>query len=154
MKSKICCLSRFMGEEPNDERQQKAQEIPKLLPFKICRTSAFAPKAAKSPRNPQIAAFQDLSDKCLRTKGSKKPEKSPNCCLSRFVGQVPSHQRQQKAREIQKLLPFKICRTSAFAPKAAKSLRNPKIDAFQELKDKSPRMEGSKFIKKSKICCL
>jgi hypothetical protein len=67
---------------------------------------------------------------------------------------VPSHQRQQKTREIQKPMPFKICRTSALAPKAAKSPRNSKIDAFQELKDKSPRMEGSKIIKKLKISCL
>jgi hypothetical protein len=34
MKSKICCLSRIAEQEPNDERQQKAQEIQKSMPFK------------------------------------------------------------------------------------------------------------------------
>jgi hypothetical protein len=34
------------------------------------------PKAAKSPRNPKIDAFQELKEKSPRTKGSKKPEKS------------------------------------------------------------------------------
>ena len=65
-----------MGQEPNDERQQKVQEIPKLMPFKIHGTRALGPKAAKSSRNPKIDAFQDLWDKSPRTKGSKKLKKS------------------------------------------------------------------------------
>ena len=154
MKSKICCLSRIAEQEPNDERQQKTREIQKPMPFKICRTSAFAPKAAKNPRNPQIVAFQELRNKSLRMKGSKKPEKFKNRCFLRFVGQVPSHQRQQKTQEIRKLLLFKICRTSAFAPKAAKNPRNPKTDAFQDLSDKRPRTKGSKKPKKFKNRCL
>ena len=56
----------------------------------------------------------------LWTKGSKKPEKSKNRCLLRFMGQEPQDERQQKDQEIQKPMPFKNCRTSAFAPKAAK----------------------------------
>ncbi len=62
-KSKKRCLSRIMGEEPLDQRQQKAQEI------------ALRPKAAKSPRNPKIDAFQELLDMAPRTKGSKKLKK-------------------------------------------------------------------------------
>ena len=51
-------------------------------------------------------------------------------------------------------MPFKIHGTRAPERKAAKSLRNPKIDAFQELKDKSPRTKGSKKAKKSPNWCL
>ena len=49
--------------------------------------------------------------------------------------QEPLDQRQQKTREIQKTMPFKIHGTGAPGQKAAKSPRKPKTDAFQELKD-------------------
>ena len=137
-----------MGQEPNDERQQKAQEILKLMPFKICGTGAPGRKAAKNSRNPKINAFQELKEMSPWSKGNKKPEKSPNRCLSRIMGEEPLDQRQQKAQEIQKLMPFKICGTRALRPKAAKSPRNPKIDAFQELLDMAPRTKGSKKLKK------
>ena len=65
-----------MGQEPPDERQQKTQEIQKLMPFKNNGRGALGPKAAKNPRNPKNDAFQDLWDKSPMTKGSKKPEKS------------------------------------------------------------------------------
>ena len=139
-----------MGQESKNERQQKGQEIQESMPFKICGTRALRPKAAKSSRNPKIDAFQESWDKSPRTKGSKKAKKSKNRCLSRFVGQEPSDQRQQKTREIQKTMPFKNHGRGAPGPKAAKSSRNPKIDAFQELLDKSPRTKGSKKLKKSK----
>ena len=137
-----------MGEEPLDQRQQKTQEIQKTMPFKICGTRALGPKAAKSSRNPKIDAFQELKEMSPRTKGSKKPEKSQNCCLSRFMGQEPLDERQQKAQEIQKSMPFKNCWTWPPGPKAAKNPRNPKNDAFQDLWDKSPQTKGSKKLKK------
>ena len=64
------------------------------------------------------------------TKGSKKPEKSKNRCLLRFVGQVPSHQRQQKTQEIQKTMPFKNCWTWPPGPKAAITQEIKKTVAF------------------------
>jgi len=70
------------------------------MPFKIHGTGAPGRKAAKSPRNPKIDAFQELKDKSLRTKGSKKPEKSKKRCLSRIAGQGSLDQRQQKDQEI------------------------------------------------------
>ena len=139
-----------MGQEPLDQRQQKTREIQKSMPFKIHGTGAPERKAAKSLRNPKIDAFRELRNKSPRTKGSKKSEKSKNRCLLRFMGQEPLDQRQQKIREIQKEMPFKIHGTRAPGPKAAKNPRNPKIDAFQELKDKSPGTKGSKKTKKSK----
>ena len=102
-----------MGEEPLDQRQQKIQEIQKTMPFKICGTRALRRKAAKSSRNPKIDAFQDLWDKSPQTKGSKKPEKSKKRCLSRNMGEEPPDERQQKAQEILKLMPFKILGTRA-----------------------------------------
>ena len=124
------------------------------MPFKIHGTRALRPKAAKNPRNSKNDAFQELRNKGPRTKGSKKPEKSKNRCLLRFIGQEPEAERQQKAREIQKSMPFKNCRTCASGQKAAKNPRNPKIDAFQELKDRSPRTKGSKKPEKTKNRCL
>ncbi len=121
-----------MGQEPNDERQQKAQEILKLMPFKICGTGAPGRKAAKNSRNPKINAFQELKEMSPRTKGSKKLKKSKKRCLSRIEGDEPLEQRQQKTREIPKPMPFKNHGRGALGPKAAKSSRNPKIDAFQE----------------------
>jgi len=100
------------------------------MPFKIRGTRAQGRKAAKNPRNPKIDAFQESWDMNPMMKGSKKPEKSKKRCLSRFVGQEPPDQRQQKAQEIQK------------------------NDAFQELLDKSPRTKGSKKPEKSKNRCL
>ena len=139
-----------MGQEPNDERQQKAQEILKLMPFKICGTGAPGRKAAKNPRNPKNDAFQESWERSPWTKGSKKSKKSKKRCLSRIMGEEPLDQRQQKAQEILKLMPFKICGTRALRPKAAKNPRNPQTDAFQELKDKSPMTKGSKKPEKSK----
>ena len=153
-KSQNWCLSRFVGQEPPDQRQQKAQEILKLMPFKKHGTRALRAKAAKSSRNPKINAFQELKEMSPRTKGSKKPKKSQNWCLSRIVGQEPPDERQQKAQEILKLMPFKNCWTRALRAKAAKSSRNPKIDAFQDLWDKSPQTKGSKKTEKSKNRCL
>ena len=49
-----------------------------------------------------------------------------------------------------KPMPFKNCGTRVSGPKAAKSLRNPKIDAFQDSWDKSPRTKGSKKAEKFK----
>jgi hypothetical protein len=88
-------------------RQLISNEIQKVMPFKIHGTRAPRPKAAKNPRNPQIDAFQELKDKSFWTKGSKKSEKSKNRCLSRIEGQELLDERQQKAREIPKLMPFK-----------------------------------------------
>jgi len=59
----------------------------------------------------KIDAFQESWDKSPGTKGSKKLKKSKKRCLSRFMGQEPRDERQQKAREIQKAMPFKNCRT-------------------------------------------
>ena len=143
-----------MGREPKDQRQQKAQEIQKPMPFKKHGTRAQGPRAAKSPRNPKIDAFQETWDKSLMTKGSKKPKKSKNRCLLRYMGHEPLDERQQKVQEIQKSMPFKKHGTRARGPKAAKKPRNPKIDAFQETWDVSPRTKGSKKPKKSKNRCL
>jgi len=121
-----------MGQESLDQRQQKACEIQKLMPSKIHGTRALGPKAAKSLWNPKIDAFQELRDRSPRTKGSKKLEKSKNRCLSRYMGQEPLDQRQQKTREIQKTMPFKNWRTRAPGPKAAKRPRNPKLVASEK----------------------
>jgi len=153
-KSKNRCLSRIEGQELLDERQQKVREIQKSMPFKIHGTRALRPKAAKNPRNPQIDAFQELKEKSPRPKGSKKSDKSKNRCLSRYMGQEPLDQRQQKTREIQKTMPFKNCGTRVQGGKAAKNPRNPKIDAFEDSWDKGPRTKGSKKAKKSIISCL
>jgi len=95
------------GEEPSDERQQKAREIQKTMPFKNHVTGAPRRKAAKSPRNSKNDAFQELKEKSPGTKGSKKSEKTKKRCLSRIMGHGPPDERQQKAREIQKSMPFK-----------------------------------------------
>ena len=58
-KSKKRCLSRIAGQEPLDERQQKAQEIPKTMPFKNCWTRARGPKAAITQEIKKTVAFLD-----------------------------------------------------------------------------------------------
>jgi hypothetical protein len=57
------------------------------MPSKIHGTGALGRKAAKSLSNQEIDAFQELKDKSSWTKGSKKPEKTKNRCLSRIEGQ-------------------------------------------------------------------
>ena len=121
-----------MGQEPLDQRQQKTREIQKSMPFKIHGTGAPERKAAKSLRNPKIDAFRELRNKSPRTKGSKKSEKSKNRCLLRFMGQEPLDQRQQKIREIPKLMPFKKWRSGSPGRKAAKRPRNPKLVASEK----------------------
>jgi len=71
------------------------------MPFKIHGARAPGRKAAKSPRNSKIDAFQDSWDKSPGTKGSKKAKKFQNRCLSRIEGEEPQDERQQKGREIQ-----------------------------------------------------
>ena len=143
-----------MGDEPLEQRQQKIQEIQKTMPFKNHGRGALGPKAAKSSRNPKIDAFQDSWDRSPRTKGSKKPEKSPKRCLSRNMGQEPNDERQQKPKKSKILMPFKILGTRARGPKAAKKPRNQKIDAFQDSWDKSPWTKGSNDPRNQKKCCF
>ena len=97
----------LFNKSPRTKGSKKAQEIQKSMPFKIHRTRAQGPKAAKNSRNQEIVAFHGLKDKSPRTKGSKKPKKSKKRCLSRIVGHEPLDERQQKAQEIQKTMPFK-----------------------------------------------
>ena len=119
-----------------------------------CQCLLLRLKAAKTTRNSEIDAFQESWDKSPMTKGSKNLKKSKNRCLSRFMGQEPADQRQQKFQEIQKSKPFKNHGTRVPGRKAAKISRNPKIEAFQESWEKSLRTKGSKNLKKSRNSCL
>ena len=58
-KSKKRCLSRIAGQEPEDQRQQKKQEIQKTMPFKIRGTRAPGPKAAITQEIQKTVAFLD-----------------------------------------------------------------------------------------------
>jgi hypothetical protein len=83
-----------------------SREIKKVLPLPETFRNAPRSKAANIPRNQEYVAFAGDLQKRATVKGSKYPEKSRKCCLCRRPSETRLGQRQQKSREIKKVLPL------------------------------------------------
>jgi hypothetical protein len=129
-KSRLCCLCRRPDETRHGQRQQISQEIKNVLPLPETRRSSSWSKAANVLRNQEFAAFTRDPKKHVSVKGSKYPEKSRKCCLCRRPDETRFGQRQQKSREIKKVLPLPETRRNAPWSKAANILRNQESVAF------------------------
>ena len=111
-------------------------------------------KAAKVPRNQESVAFARDLKKRASVKGSKSPEKSRMCCLCRRPKETRLGQRQQKSREIKKVLPLPETFRNALWSKAANIPRNQESAAFTGDPKKRILVKGSKCLEKPRMCCL
>ena len=105
-KSRKCCLCRRPEETRLGQRQQKSREIKNVLPLPETLRNMPRSKAANIPRNQEYVAFARDPKKHATVKGSKCPEKSRKCCLSRRPSEMRLGQRQQISREIKNVLPL------------------------------------------------
>ena len=141
--------------DPKKHATVKGSKYPEnVLPLPETRRNMPRSKAANIPRNQECAASARDPKKHASVKGSKYPEKSRKCCLCQRPEGAHLGQRQQKSREIKKVLPLPETRRNSPRSKAANIPRNQENVAFAGDPKKRASVKGIKCPKKSRKCCL
>jgi len=153
-KSRAYCLCQRPSETRLGQRQQISREIKNVLPLPETRRNMPRSKAANIPRNQEYVAFARDPKKRASVNGSKYPEKSRKCCPCPRPEGAHLGQRQQKSREIKKVLPLPETRRNAHWSKAAKVPRNQECVASAGDPKKRASVKGIKYPEKSRVCCL